>query len=92
MKFTKQQCEDKHAYYRKVVSKARFNKKSMWIKSRADGVAGKQGKYRRYTGYICIEEIMMEIRGEGSTCDSPREIMGVGNCVELVVHQLYIKL
>ena len=89
MKFTKQRCEDKHAYYRKVVSKARFNKKSMWIKSRADGVAGKQGKYRRYTGYICIEEIiMMEIRGEGSTCDSRREIKGVANRVELVVHQL----
>lgn len=64
-------------------------KKNMWIKSRADGVAGKQGKYRRYTGYICIEEIiMMEIRGEGSTCDSRREIKGVANRVELVVHQL----
>jgi len=63
--------------------------KNMWIKSRADGVVGKQGKYRRYTGCICIEEIiMMEIRGEGSTCDSRREIMGVANRVELVVHQL----
>ena len=52
-------------------------------------MAGKQGKYRRYTGYICIEEIiMMEIRGEGSTCDSRREIKGVANRVELVVHQL----
>jgi hypothetical protein len=61
----------------------------MWIKSRADGVAGKQGKYRRYTGCICIEEIiMMEILCEGITCDSRREIMGVANCVELVVHQL----
>ena len=52
-------------------------------------MAGKQGKYRRYTGCICIEEIIiMEIRAEGSTCDSLGEIMGVANRVELVVHQL----